>query len=610
LAAPIVTKLGAGEQLSDADWAVIAKYATDPQFASALVPGGDLMGVAKAAGMMCALLSSDGPGGDTDALAADRKTVTARLQLLGTVVSTWASFSPREAETVAAIMAALRNDDENGAQRNIRPGMTVLLGYTHLKTSTAVNVADQVYDWETTSTTTAMTPWVSWKLPDGTPVTDVGLGMLTMLANNPEAATRFFTSGAATTVSIGKTTAVMDAHIAWAMSRPWLGAQTDIGAALFAAAVPQPQPDGSTPAPTALQAQVASQVIAWTASDYASRWGEYSQGLADYASQLRPDSATPAIIAAYMPNVLQIVAGQRVPNSDRFGLGVQDDGVGLGVSKDMLGLALQAVGTDTNNIATVIQGWVNYLPQYLTDQILPNGGTPSASDIHYFLQDPGATQKGDPTESPAADALREAARGLDFFNDNLVATWKTSEQQSILEAVLGNLFGAALDVGMDGAFDAAGKVGKTLGYVWQLGEVGFDTHQEVQAPLPDPSQQAQDATDSLTDKASEAASRLWVETLAQIGYITPTTIEANNANPSNKHIADPSTFPGGPVLVPNPAGGYMLNPGAPAAVDQWLGETQFMQHGGDAVAGTRVGDPSNSADLITGLKTDQTVGLP
>jgi len=138
--------------------------------------------------------------------------------------------------------------------------------------------------------------------------------------------------------------------------------------------------------------------------------------------QTRPDAAAASIVAAYMPDVLQIVSGRRRPGADRFGHGIQDDGVGLGVSAQMFGLALRAIGTNTNNTATVVQGWIDQLPAHLRDVLSPRGTTPSAADIHNFLQDPGRHVSGSGSILPGG-ALFNAAMGLDFLSDNLAASW-------------------------------------------------------------------------------------------------------------------------------------------------------------------------------------------
>jgi len=601
LAAPIVTKLGAGEQLSDADWAVIAKYATDPQFASALVPGGDLTSIADEAAAQAQMLASQYASagtGDATASAAMKSRYDQTVGALGTLISTWANLPANQSSAVSAIMSALKSDDPGNEA--VRPGMTVLLGYMHLNTTTAVGVADGFYDWDKSGADTTMPPVPSLVFADGTVVTDAGVGVMNMLADSPAAATQFFTSGPQSAVTVDGQSASMDAHVDWAMGRWWPDSQKAVGAALFAAAVPQPGADGSPGIPSAGQAQVASQVIAWTASDYAKNWDAYAHGEADYADLFRPDAATASIIAAYMPNVLQIVEGQR--NSASFGLGAQADGVGLGVSKQMLGLAVQAVATDTDNVAIVTQGWINALPCYLKQTVLPGGGVPSSAAVDEFFNDPFS--------SPSGVALGNAAKGLDFLGDNLIFSSQVPDAPpSLASAIIANLLGAVFDVGLDGAFDAIKHVGMAIGYTWDAARVGCDSWHDVQSAAIDPKEQAQDAANGFTMEAVNAATGIWLQTMTRSGYLTPQTIQKYNQTHTDpgQHIIDP-IVDGKSVLVQDPSGGYTLNSREPNALGSWLGATKFRKEGFGVVKGTCVGEPGNPPDDAN-KSTDQTVRL-
>jgi len=344
--------------------------------------------------------------------------------------------------------------------------------------------------------------------------------------------------------------------------------------------------------PSAAQCQVASQAIEATADGYA-------QNRQGYREEFGAGSGIASIISAYMPQIIELAQGQG--SHGNLGYGVQSDGIGLGVNKDVLSLAMQAVGTETENFAIVAQGWANALPNYLAQRILPNGGEPSVNDITAFLLDPSGSQQATPGESPAADALRDANQALDFLEDNAVFTWTKAQRETYEQAIVDNVLSTAVDetVGM------VAEKAPLIGWGWTLGKIAYGVYGDTH-PQPDPNQMAQSADTATTDQQTYDSVLIWIQTLAHLGYLTPQTIRSFDVSGRGVPVASPIASDGTPLLVPDPAGGYMLNPAEPEAVHQWLSKTQFGLQGSDAALGTGVGNPANPKTWSNPGGTNQT----
>ena len=627
--AEIGAKIATGQDLTPEEWDYLYRYRNDTVFASGLYSNATPAQVAALAAAQAegfdAMMHSFGVSdlSDLSNLTPEQQEDLRRAQAdyrkhlagLGGSLATWSNI-PGNNETVANnIITALQG---GGA---VSIGMTLILSYGNYNIRTTLLVANAMYDWDKnrdSSTTIDLNVNAVYRDADGNIITEPVIGVMGMLANNPFAANIFFTSGSEETVTIKGMPVPVNEHIKWAIDHHWDDYGDTAGRAFAAASVPTAGDDGSVAPPSEKQAQVASQLAAWIAYQYAQAKlnGEY------YGVQYGIGNAIAAILGWYGADGTEIANDKG--NHGSFGRGNERErgaGFGLGLSPDMYGLAIQALcKDDSTNAAILMQGWVNSLPEYMTRWLIAPGETaPSVEDILNFLRSPGMSN--DDHNTPA-DLLYSAAWALDFIYDNARQPWKDDDSLSepekarrdaILNSLLGSISADAAVAAMTKAASGAGVPGQVFSAplsVFEAINQGNQAYREALEQLA--TQQANQDIDGAVDAASQAAALVWLQILAALGYFTPETVGgwSNAGDPSyyNPFEVDLGNGQTGSAIVQDEDGTYRFDFDSEAG-QVWLRKSEFYDAGYGEVYSTHVGVPRNPPGRL-GVSTDHAVKLP
>ena len=498
----IGVKIATGQTLTDEEWAYLNKHRNDPNTAEGIFSASTPEQLAKFLGDH-AYCAGPPPAGFKQ-----------HVQTLSSLFATWANQDGNHQKAADAIFNGLTGTGiARDAIQSTAAGMSLLISYAKINTETAVNAATRIYEWEQWPNISQ--PGVSlfnnedssgqfYHRPDGSVLIDADQGIMAMLANNPQAATKFFTSGGdPVPVTVKGVTYLVDPRIRWAIDRPWAEDNgNNAGHALFAASTPSKDPDGNTPTPTPQQVQVASQWLMVIAGD---RCEDH-----DYQAQSGIASAAALMEAAYTVNVIKIINGQNVHG-------------GLAVTTDILGLAIQSISHDTNNVAVMMDGWLAHLGEYLKSQQV---GPVNERDILSFLDDPSGIDKGDP-----AYWLYQATVALDFISDNALAAWPTGKQETAAAA-----FWSTFAVG-----GAETTLGTTLtedgALAFSVGILVFDSiAAAIAAQNAIKTENNRHEDETITETVANASNLIWIQTLIDMGYITHDNMDNwNISHPYDKH---------------------------------------------------------------------------
>ncbi|MCL2489716.1 MAG: hypothetical protein FWF36_03170 [Propionibacteriaceae bacterium] len=549
LAGRFAIQMASGDgSISEPDWETLRMCMIDPAFAAAFFNG---LGTDKFSQLAAGVFQTTNIG---DPMSDPR--MAALSGVLG-----GASKSGPDMSAIIADYFTTQMQTQTGTWLT---GYMALMSNASLATGCAVAIADWTYQTDKDVTGT----YADYQNYTGSSNRNIVVpAVMAMLANNPSAATAFFTDMmGAVTQSIrqdpnqgGETISVaISPHIAWAVA--WQGIVTDngdsVGAAL-ATAAGSAGPGGTL---TPLQAQVGTQVLAEVTA--------LRQQNPAWTPMLGIGNGVAMIIAHNMGDLLavspqiafddDIYSSVTWPPGTPTGLGHIEGGVShLGVDATIFGTALQAIGSNEIAVNIVVLGWSDGLCDYLKSQM------PTAPDASG--QDPRVTFFVQPMDnSPALLGLDHALQGLDFIIDNLKAG--VPEPAHVSSA----------------AMDAAGLALAGAGFappvaipagVLGAGMAGYQA-------VVDHAQHVADTIKANTDQdavaAIHSAYKTYVGALAQQGYFDPGVIAAVNATNTGLGAYDP-TQP-----IPDGAGGFLdppMMPGSPrqfdwdaSGADRFLGE--------------------------------------
>ena len=523
---------------------------------------------------------SDRMGSPPDGQKQYNSRVAALGDLLGKATSS--KFPPLRDDYAQDVITVLKT---SANPASVGPALSLVLSHGTYDTTFAVTVAEGMYTYETSPEFQSM----GWNLqyPRMNPVRDEDgrfrvdpvVGVMAMLANNPQASAAFFSNmDGKTEVSIDALLSAVpvSARIQWAIDREWPDMGAAAGLALASASVPTPgQPL------TQQQAQVGSQTMIIIASE---KYWAAMRG--DYAWQVTSGIGHgAALIIAGNPASLFNASPYTAPeNSDQVitptveisgnGFVGADGNTYLSVDYSVLGTVIQAISRDANSVDAIMSAYGAYLPTFLGNNI--------SSD------DQAITDLLAKSDCPA---LTKAASILAFIVDNALAgqgyVEATPETNILLETYM-SIAGAGAGLAasyVDPGFGVAVTVGVLA--VTLIDQFATDATNKALLDAENARKDTSQQTMTQGTDATIAAYAAFIQALMNAGYFDPTVISAlSDRNPDlGLTIPPPGLQPGDTLDLTDPD------------IAKWL-EQNLHIHPKTVLAAAHPGDPADDRYVV------------
>ena len=595
-------RVAAGD-LSDEDLDALNVYMNDPNFIAAFYNAAGIDWFTNATQtaytkwQSVVMDPSSTPEQLSDALADYERTVNVLSSMLGLASQSSDEMSAKVALDISNVLYGAGDVlDPAGWPRRAAAAMSILVELASFSTSCAAEIAENIYQFDQEHGGLPYpaypgnlngTPVVGPTRPDGSSSGDIVQSIMTMLANNPDAATLFFanmTDKSDVTIDLDgisggddQTTVSISGHILWLFNRSWEDDGETAGRALATAGCPQPGQDRGIN-----QSQVASQALIAATS--------FKQSDHDWHPQPGIGTGLAVIIAGNMDDLYISAPGTNSDGSVGATSTIPVDGKGyftgdgmhLGVNSTIFGTVIQAIANDQNNTDIIMAGWADYMLEYLRIHVTAAPQTIDTRDprVEFYLH---------PNSSRAEQALLNVGGVLDFIIDNALARLGDGVDSSSAESLLKSFAAAAVGIIL-AVTDAPVAVGVGASAAF-LGLDVMDWWGGKAAAARAAAEQAAVGQDA--DAAADAMYGAYLQILAELGYFDPAIIEAYNYYHNDDHSNPPVTG----------TDGFDPNAGT-ADVEDWL-DTTNVSDAKTKIRALQINDPHDNPSRAVSLPNEQ-----